>query len=82
MLRVFTDVLLAVTRLHHWTKPSIHRDLKVHGVAVGLAVGVVFCTNYLYRLLHSPLLHSPPLPSPLLSSPVHLTLQIQNIISS
>ena len=29
VLRIFTDVLLAVTRLHHRTKPIIHRDLKV-----------------------------------------------------
>ena len=80
MLRVFTDVLLAVMRLHHWTKPSIHRDLKVHGVAVGLAVGVVFCTNNLYCPPH---FFSPPIPYPtLLSSPLHLTLQIENIICS
>ena len=29
VLGIFTDVLLAVTRLHHRTKPIIHRDLKV-----------------------------------------------------
>ena len=29
VLRIFTDVLLAVTRLHHRTKPISHRDLKV-----------------------------------------------------
>ena len=29
VLRIFTDVLLAVTRLHHRTKSIIHRDLKV-----------------------------------------------------
>ena len=46
VLRIFTDVLLAVTRLHHRTKPIIHRDLKV-GVAVG--VGVDACNvPYIY----------------------------------
>ena len=29
ILRIFTDVCLAVSRLHHRTKPIIHRDLKV-----------------------------------------------------
>ena len=44
VLRIFTDVLLAVTRLHHRTKPIIHRDLKV-----GVAVGVDACNvPYIY----------------------------------
>lgn len=29
VLKIFCDVCLAVTRLHHRTKPIIHRDLKV-----------------------------------------------------
>ena len=29
VLKVFTDVSQAVARLHHRTKPIIHRDLKV-----------------------------------------------------
>jgi len=29
VLRIFCHVCLAVTRLHHRTKPIIHRDLKV-----------------------------------------------------
>ena len=63
VLRIFTDVLLAVTRLHHRTKPIIHRDLKV-GVAVG---GVDACNIYL--ILSPPLLvPSPPLPSRLRTS--------------
>ena len=60
VLRIFTDVLLAVTRLHHRTKPIIHRDLKV-GVAV--AVGVDACNIYLYTV------SSPPCPLPLPSPP-------------
>ena len=28
-LKIFCDVCLAVTRLHHRTRPIIHRDLKV-----------------------------------------------------
>ena len=70
LLRIFTDVLLAVTRLHHRTKPIIHRDLKVLGsvgvgvamdVAIGVVVGVIACTIHLYCLLYP----SPPLSSPL-----------------
>ena len=68
VLRIFTDVLLAVTRLHHRTKPIIHRDLKVLG---GVAVGVIACTIHLYCLLY---------PSP--SLPLPLPLQIENIICS
>ena len=30
VMRIFTDVCQAVARLHHRTKPIIHRDLKVH----------------------------------------------------
>ena len=60
VLRIFTDVLLAVTRLHHRTKPIIHRDLKV-GVAVGM--GVDACNIYLYTV------SSPPCPLPLPSPP-------------
>ena len=30
VLKIFCDVCLAVTRLHHRTRPIIHRDLKVH----------------------------------------------------
>ena len=69
LLRIFTDVLLAVTRLHHRTKPIIHRDLKVLGglavgvgVAMGVAVGVIACTIHLYCLLYP----SPSFPLPLL----------------
>ncbi len=29
VLKIFTDICLAVARLHHRTKPIIHRDLKV-----------------------------------------------------
>ena len=29
VLKIFTDICLAVSRLHHRTKPIIHRDLKV-----------------------------------------------------
>ena len=29
-LKIFSDVVVAVGRLHHRTKPIIHRDLKVH----------------------------------------------------
>lgn len=29
VLKIFTDVCQAVARLHHRTKPIIHRDLKV-----------------------------------------------------
>ena len=29
VLKIFCDVCLAVTRLHHRTKPITHRDLKV-----------------------------------------------------
>lgn len=29
VLKIFCDVCLAVTRLHHRTRPIIHRDLKV-----------------------------------------------------
>ena len=55
VLRIFTDVLLAVTRLHHRTKPIIPHDLKV-GMAVGVGVGVdacnipyiYVCINYIY----------------------------------
>ena len=28
-LKIFCDICLAVTRLHHRTRPIIHRDLKV-----------------------------------------------------
>ena len=61
VLRIFTDMLLAVTRLHHRTKPIIHRDLKV-GMAVGVAVGVDACNiPYIYIYLLLPSL-SPPCP--------------------
>ena len=30
VMRIFTDVCQAVARLHHRTKPIIHRDVKVH----------------------------------------------------
>ena len=56
VLRIFTDVLLAVTRLHHRTKPIIHRDLKV-------GVGVDACNIYIYTV------SSPPCPLPLPSPP-------------
>ena len=29
VLKIFCDVCMAVTRLHHRTRPIIHRDLKV-----------------------------------------------------
>ena len=29
VLKIFCDICLAVTRLHHRTRPIIHRDLKV-----------------------------------------------------
>ena len=29
VMKIFTDVCQAVARLHHRTKPIIHRDLKV-----------------------------------------------------
>ncbi len=29
VLKIFSDVVVAVGRLHHRTKPIIHRDLKV-----------------------------------------------------
>jgi AP2-associated kinase len=32
VLRIFTDVCQAVARLHHRTKPIIHRDLKVENI--------------------------------------------------
>ena len=66
VLRIFTDVLLAVTRLHHRTKPIIHRDLKVGWLWVGWML-VIFT----YIL-------SPPLLVPSPSPP----LQIENIICS
>ena len=30
VLKIFSDICLAVTRLHHRTKPIVHRDLKVY----------------------------------------------------
>ena len=30
VMKIFTDICQAVARLHHRTKPIIHRDLKVH----------------------------------------------------
>ena len=70
VLRIFTDVLLAVTRLHHRTKPIIHRDLKV-GVAVGVDVDACNIPNIYIYIPSSPL----PVLSP--SSP---PFQIENII--
>ncbi len=32
VLHIFSDVAKAVARLHHRTKPTIHRDLKVSTV--------------------------------------------------
>ena len=32
VLHIFSDVAKAVARLHHWTKPTIHGDLKVSTV--------------------------------------------------
>ena len=32
VLKIFCDVCLAVTRLHHRTRPIIHRDLKVNNI--------------------------------------------------
>ena len=55
VLRIFTDVLLAVTRLHHRTKPSIYRDLKVCVCAF---------TIHLHCLTSPPCPSPPPLPSP------------------
>jgi len=34
VLKIFSDVLVAVGRLHHRTKPIIHRDLKVSTVCI------------------------------------------------
>ena len=71
VLRIFTDVLLAVTRLHHRTKPIIHHDLKV-------CLWVCFYYPPLLSYLPSLPLPSPP-PSPPLPSP---PVQIENIICS
>lgn len=32
VLKIFLDVCQAVARLHHRTKPILHRDLKVSGI--------------------------------------------------
>ena len=32
VLKIFTDICHAVARLHHRTKPIVHRDIKVTGI--------------------------------------------------
>lgn len=48
VLKIFTDICLAVSRLHHRTKPIIHRDLKVIVKHCGTKNAVTHCT-YLYK---------------------------------
>lgn len=39
-MKIFSDVVVAVGRLHHRTKPIIHRDLKVQLVVTTVLVYV------------------------------------------
>lgn len=43
VLAIFSDVLLAVTRLHHRTKQIIHRDLKVENILRSREGSFVLC---------------------------------------
>lgn len=43
VLKIFTDVCQAVARLHHRTKPIIHRDLKVENILRSKAGSYVLC---------------------------------------
>ncbi|XP_003382494.1 PREDICTED: AP2-associated protein kinase 1-like [Amphimedon queenslandica] len=43
ILKIFTDVCLAVSRLHHRTKPIIHRDLKIENILQDFSGNFVLC---------------------------------------
>ena len=51
VLKIFTDVCQAVARLHHRTKPIIHRDLKVHALHVLNLHTTWFCVCSLVQQL-------------------------------
>lgn len=43
VMKIFTDVCLAVARLHHRTKPITHRDLKVENILQDFSKNFVLC---------------------------------------
>ena len=64
VLKIFSDVVIAVGRLHHRTKPIIHRDLKVsihHMCTAHALCSVNRCGKRVYWLCHKTASHSPPL---------------------
>ena len=45
VMKIFTDLCQAVARLHHRTKPIIHRDLKVHSLHNTVHLQLPYCVH-------------------------------------